>query len=440
MKFCVLVKISRRSVSFWYQSDRNSYAPLCMRESNEVPLYFYVSGNDFMFGSTAREFFNRNAPDAYGNYFELIRNPAAHFSIYGHKKPVKQLIYHGIEQYLSHFLNTVLYKTDSIESYRKDFPLRFLFDNDIEEHEQSLIEYLFQEAGYFNLDRVDFNKALFEVLTRGGVLPAGKGVLLLSGIDDVLYLNLYQKATGSPVGTFKLQDQGADPRVKLLAGMIVDYIIVNNSYLSIDKDREIAGILPFCAALLGQGTAMIKGEVMLSDGNNYWFKVNERNLNESLQYYSNDGMIYTAIDDLLKSGSMQVQDVVILLGTEEISTNYFSEKLLKRYHHVSTIRTADTRVAMNAVFAGIAGAGYVVAAKVPAATPAVVVAAPAMPQANTDTVVKAPPLPKIPVKPPLPPKPVPPALPPLPRMPDAKPASATQNNPVKLPPVPPKKS
>jgi hypothetical protein len=54
MNFCVLVKISKRMVSFWYQSDGSPYAPLVIKESNEVPLYFYVNGNDFIFGNSAK--------------------------------------------------------------------------------------------------------------------------------------------------------------------------------------------------------------------------------------------------------------------------------------------------------------------------------------------------------------------------------------------------
>jgi hypothetical protein len=426
MKFCVLTKISKRSVSFWYQSDNNAYAPLSIKGSNEVPLYFYVDGNDFIFGNAAREMFYRHDPNAYGNYFEIIKDPGKHFSIYGNKKPVKQLFYYGIEQYLSHFLNTVLYKTDSIESYRQHFPLRFLFDTDVADHEKSLIEYLFQEAGYFNLDRVHFNGMLFRVLAQKGILPNQKAVLLLSGIDDVLYLKLYKDINAEAIGSFKLEGQGADPRVKILADMIVEYIILQNSYLSIDKDTEIAALLPFCAGLLGNIGPIIKGDAELSDGNTYWFRVNQSNLNDRLQYYSNDSMIYTAIDDLLKSGGLIVEDVIILLGTEEISTAYFSNKLLKRYHYVKEVTVADTMDTMKSVFAEISSSGYTVKSKMSAMPP----------------VLARPPIPAPKTPPPLPPKKLTDILqPPMntPRLPEVKPVNKVKSNPVRLPPLPPKK-
>lgn len=428
MKFCVLAKISKRSISFWYQSDRNAYAPLSIMESNEVPLYFYVNGNDFIFGTAARDRFNRHDPNAYGNYFEIIKDPAKHFSIYGNKKPVKQLFYYGVEQYLSHFLNTVLYKTDSIESYRQHFPLRFLFDTDIEDHEKSLIEHLFKEAGYFNLDRVDFNKTLFSVLTQKGELPRGKAVLLLSSVDDVLYLKLYKDILAEAIGSFKLEGQGADPRVKILADMIVEYIIVQNSYLSIDKDAEIAALLPFCVRVLENISPIIKGDAELTDGNKYWFKVNERNLNDRLQYYANDGMIYSAIDDLLKSAGLKTQEVVILLGTEEISTSYFSAKLLRKYPYVMAVKAADTGDTMKSVFAEISSSNYTLKSKPPVAVPVVATPVVTPPPVTAAPVLTRPALPT--------PKPPPPLPPKRDKSVSAPPVSIPK---LPLPPLPPKK-
>ncbi|MGY0035760.1 hypothetical protein [Pedobacter sp. NJ-S-72] len=429
MKFCVIAKISKRSVSFWYQSDGNAYAPLIIKGSNEIPLYFYVNGNDFIFGSAARERFNRHDPNAYGNYFEIIKDPVKHFVIYGNKKPVKQLFYYGIEQCLSCFLNTVLYKGDSIESYRQQFPLRFLFDTDIEDNEKSLIEQLFQEAGYFNLDRVYFERTLFAVLAQKGVLSKEKAILLLSGIDDVLYLRLYKNIYAEAIGSYRLEGQGADPRVKILADMIVEYIIIQQPYLSIDKDSETAFLLPFCASLLENISPVIKGDAELSDGNKYWFKVNERGLNDRLQYYSNDSMIYTVIDDLLKSGGLIIEDVVILLGTEEISTSYFSSKLLKKYHHVKEVKAVDIRDTMKSIFSEIADLNYKLKSKIPDQPPVV-----------TKPVIPTPITPKR--SPPLPPKIVANISPPqinIPRLPEVKPVIKAKVNPVKPPPLPPKK-
>jgi len=365
MKFCVLVKISKRMVSLWYQSDKGAYAPLMIKESNEVPLFFYVNGNDFIFGKAAKDRFYANDPNAFGNYFEIVKDPGLHFSIYGNKKPVKQLFYYGIEQCLSYFINAVLYKGDSIESYRQHFPLRFVFEVDIEDKEKSLIRNLFTEAGYDNVENIDYDSPLLDVLLQNGIVSNSKSVLLLKGVDDNLYVELYKKVPGELTSLVKLVGQGADLRVKILSEMIVDYISAQNPYLAINKGPEVTYILPFTAILLDNVTPIMQGEAELMDGKKYWFRVNARNLEERLLFASNDDVIYNAIDDLLKSSGLGYDNVIILLGSEELNTAYFLNKLHKKYPVVKGIHASYLNDAMKLVFAKIIEAGYQPAKKPP---------------------------------------------------------------------------
>lgn len=453
MNFCVLVKISRRTVSFWYQSDGSPYAPLLIKESNEVPLYFYVNGNDFTFGNSARDRFYSNDPNAYGNYFEIVKDPSKHFTIYGNKKPVKQLFYYGIEQYLSHFINTVLYKSESIESYRQHFPLRFIFETDLEEKEKSLIFNLFTEAGYDNVESIDYNNSLFDILIQKGILNKNKSILLLNGIDNTLYLELYKNLPSEPVGFSKLEGQGADPRVKILADMIVEYISAQNPYLKVNKELEVANILPFSASLLENITPIIKGDIEFIDGNKYWFRVNARTLEDRLLFTSNDALIYTAIDDLLKSNGANVDNTIVLLGSEEINTPYFLNRLLKKYPNVKGVEITCFNDTMKLIFKKIIESDYLASKNIPAAPPVI------YKQDKKEEVTSELKRPVVPTIPKIKEKNniehTPPILPPskntnssndtkinnpiIPKLPEVKKDNTTNNKPVLPPPLPPKK-
>lgn len=428
MMYRMLVKVSRRLVSFWYQTNSQGYAPLSMKDGNEVLLYFYVNGNDFIFGNAARDLYNQHHPNAYGNYFEIIKDPAKHFTIYGNKKPVKQLFYYGVEQCLSFFINTVLYKSDAIESYRQHFSLHFLYDVDIEEKEKALVESLFNDAGYISTGRVNYDAALFEVLARHRVISSGKHVLLLNGLNGTLYFKLFDNYLRQPVNMFSMEGQGADPRVKLLAEMIIEYIIAQQSFLSIDTELEVNGILPFCTDKVNHLTPVIQGEVELTDGNKYWFRVSERSLNERLQYYSNDQAVYTNIDDLLEENKLNVDNTVILLVGEEISTSYFQHKLLKRYPHVKIVESVWLKDTMEIVFEGLSRKVAPPPKPVmPVSQPALPVSPPALPVSRP-----APESPPVPAATSAPPPPLPVAKPPLPPV-------ATPRKPSSPPPLPPSK-
>ena len=371
MNFCVLIQIAKRKVSFWYQTEGKSYAALAMKDANEIPLFFYVNGNDFLFGEVARNRFLSNDPDAFGNYFEIVKDPGLHFTISGNKKPVKQLLYYGVEKYLSHFINTVLYKSDSIETYRHLFPLRFLFEPDIEEKEKALVEALFSDAGYMNVQRLEYNDSLFRVLQDKKIISGKDSIIKLTGIDNNLYIELYKNMSAGIAGYAKIEGQGSDPRAGILADMILEYILLQNPYLSIHKETEIAAILPYASSLLHNLSPIIKGEAILSDGKPYYFRVNERNLRERLLFLSGDSVLYSAIDDLIKTYDLDVQTTTILLGSREINTVYFSHKLLKKYPHVKAVNASDELDVMKLIFSGIEASGYTVKAAISCRPPVV---------------------------------------------------------------------
>ncbi|MBK8627939.1 MAG: hypothetical protein IPN86_20965 [Saprospiraceae bacterium] len=57
MKYCVLVKISKQQLGFWYQLEGGVHTPLSINGPNTIPLCFYVNGNEFKIGDFAKERF-----------------------------------------------------------------------------------------------------------------------------------------------------------------------------------------------------------------------------------------------------------------------------------------------------------------------------------------------------------------------------------------------
>ena len=419
MSHCVLVKISRNELSFWYQLQGSPYSTLEMKEGNKIPLYFFVNGSDFVIGNFARERANLNDPNSYSEYFDIIKDPSKYFTIHGDSKPVKQLIYYGIENYLSHFIKTVLYKNDSIESYRQDFCLRFWFDLDIEEKEKVLIEGLFKDAGYDNACRINYFSAFFESLTYYKTLNSETSLLLLTGLENVLYLQTFKFPSPECIFIEHFEGQGSDPRVKILAEIIIDDIQQSMSYLHLEKEKEVVHIFPTVVKLLQNPTPIMSGKAPLSNGNSEYFKVRLKDLNDRLVYYSGFERIYLSIDDIISKNRLSIDKLHILLLGQEINTNYFSEKLLKKYPVVKGVEESIAESAINFLFKNISDINYKSAGwkstVVDRSTTETTAAQPPPP----------PPPPPPPVRPPLPgtssrsaapppPPPTPPGRPPLP--------------------------
>ena len=360
MNYSVLVKINRNEVSFWQQNDTSRYEPLAMKEGNIIPLFFYINGSDFSMGSVARDRSNKNDPHAYCDYFNLITDPSQYFTIHGDAKPVKQLLYYGIENYLSHFIKTVLYKNDSIEAYRQNFCLRFWFDSDIEEKERKLIENIFKDAGYENAIRIDFYPALFKSFSSKELLYHDSPLIILSSIENCLYVKYFHFSSPDIVSFKKLEGQGSDPRVKILASLILEDIKESLVQLRFDKDVELAYIIPSVAKFLKKESNIIEDEITFSTGKKYDFKVYARDIVSRLTYDQGFSKIDSLLSEIIAENNIDSHRLHIYLFGDQINTQYLTGKLINKYVD-SKIRGIENNfidIAIDFVFNHIKESGY----------------------------------------------------------------------------------
>ena len=191
------------------------------------------------------------------------------------------------------------------------------------------------------------------------------------------------------------------------------------SYLHLEKEKEVVHIFPTVVKLLQNPTPIMSGKAPLSNGNSEYFKVRLKDLNDRLVYYSGFERIYLSIDDIISKNRLSIDKLHILLLGQEINTNYFSEKLLKKYPVVKGVEESIAESAINFLFKNISDINYKSAGwkstVVDRSTTETTAAQPPPP----------PPPPPPPVRPPLPgtssrsaapppPPPTPPGRPPLP--------------------------
>lgn len=358
MSYCVLVNISKSAISFWYQQQGSSFQPLSQKDGNVLPLYFYANGNEFVLGSIARErFLNGEQVCAFGNYFDIITNPSSYFTVYGNQKHVKFLMYYAVEQYLSHFLNTVLYKNESIEGYRYNFPLRFTYSNDIAEKERILVESIFKESGYDNVESISYSCFMFQYLIKINFINPKQPIILLTGIDGNLFVELYSKSFINPINHAIVEDQGADPRIKIMAKMIFDDAMAS-ARLCLNEKKELIHLLPYAKEFLAQTSAIPKGDITLSDGTTCWVKIKRKDLDDQLVYYSGEEKIFKSIEKLLTDNSIQANTVQFLLNGDAVNTEYFVNRLKKKYSIVLTTPLTIQNETLKLIFKNISDTGY----------------------------------------------------------------------------------
>ena len=356
MKSCVLVKVSKQTLSFWYQIEGGDYAALSLKEGNVIPLCFYVNGNEFNVGSFAKERCLVNDPNAYTDYFENAKNPSKHFSLVGDSKPYKLLLYFGIENYLSHFIKTVLYKSESIEAYRESFCLRFWFDDDLENQERLLVVSLFKEAGYENVGLITIDDHLKKHLS--GTSAKDNGRVYLTAIHNDLYVQLFS-VQHELLGKFKLPELGSDPRAKILAKLILEDVKEANPHLFINDDVEIPYIIPYCTALLSSLSPLMRDYIELSSGARLDYRIKLKDLEGRLAYNRGiEDKVIPQLEVILGQNGLSSSSVDLFLLGDQISTNYFKEKLTKKFPSVIGVPNAIEAKILKSIFVEIASNFY----------------------------------------------------------------------------------
>ena len=333
MKYCVLVKISKQQLTFWYQLEGGEHMPFSINGTNTIPLCFYVNGNDFKVGDLAKERILVNDKNTYNNYFEIVKDPTRHFTLHGDSKPVKQLLYFGIEYYLSQFVKIILYKNESIEGFRSSFCLRFWFEDDIASHEKKLVLNLFKEAGYDNVDAINID-LIFNTLISSEI-KSSKSRLCLSAISNDLYIKLYKAPDFILSGQFNLEQLGSDPRAKILAKLILEDIKQASSHIYFDEEKELPHIITHCVQMLSALTPVMRGDIYLSSGIVTDYKIKLSQLEDRLNYNrAIEDKVIPNIDNFLLSSGLSSSSVEIILNGHELNTDYFKDKLTRKFSSV----------------------------------------------------------------------------------------------------------
>ena len=419
MSYSILIKVSRNKLTFWYQKEGRRYLPLKSDEGNEIPLFFYSNGSDFIMGGSAKIRVDQNDPHAFSDYFDIIRKPLF-YSRMGESRQAKQLLYDGIEKYLfDHFLSGILFTQESIEKYRSSLCLRFWFDIDIEEHEQILVQGLFTEAGYSNVAKIDFYESLLAYLRNCNLLENKKDIIVLNS----LFNNLHIQYITLPEKQLKHSDCllgcGSDPRLSIFAQTIIEYI--KNNRRDIDSENEIKFIIPTISKFLKSPKILIEGDVQLSSGEVHKFRVRLHQLEQNMLGHNGFGKIFNSLENIVERFKISLNNLLVLVIDPEINTEYFIQKLGSRYN-VKGVDDETYDQVIDLIFMDIEASGYSLANDSTAHSP--------YNQFNLPT----PKLPSSPVAPPLPKpvnKPVPPPLP----KPVAPPIPKPVNKPVP-PPLP----
>jgi hypothetical protein len=162
------------------------------------------------------------------------------------------------------------------------------------------------------------------------------------------------------VGQTKLAQLGSDPRAKILAKLLLEDIKEASPHIYIEEEKEVAYIINHCTQMLSSLTPLMRNELELSTGVRTDYKIRLANLEDRLMYNRGiEDKVIPQLESILSAnGISSSSSVDIILNGDELNTNYFKDKLTKKFPNVFGVGSSIESKILKLIFSDISSNGY----------------------------------------------------------------------------------
>lgn len=315
MKFCILIELSKKKISFLYnRSDGESkFAPF-VGDDPALPLAIYCFGNDIQIGQFAIDEAINQCPYAYTDVFQTMKTVGM-YKYKGNEYHYNTLLKNAIEKYLTYFFDSVLIgQYGRLEQNIASMPICFVFNSDIDENERLFVKDCFEKGGYSNIATIDYDQIVVEAST----FSTNYAVCVTSDGKD-LFISLYETKTHKYLGSALMPNRGKDPRVNIAVDKLWESLGYDNYYLNQEAERPI--LTKLAEELLSSGELEFQQNVLFTDGHARECFLSMRELDD--YRYNDDGKIVADLKNMLKKQNILPLDCTIVMKGKAANNGFF---------------------------------------------------------------------------------------------------------------------
>jgi hypothetical protein len=302
-------------------------------EENNL-LYFYVSSDAVRNDAFARERFEAGDANAYGEFYQLITDPAKTFQRYAHAQEAIHLLKDILERVKWEYAERIKRFTNDFDEHAP-IPLNICFIPGIAENAQKLITEYFISEGFKLNSEAGYFEAWLTIFHLKGIIPAKINLSVVETYFGDLYLNyLEYNETVCRKEARVIESKGVDHRVGSLARMIVEKAArKNTSQLLNDSaliDQEIKRFHRRAAVEINNfAHGILDIKVELSDFSSARVVIDQRELESASQ--AAFGYIKFVYESFISTHSNLSRTEKIVLNGDVLSSDAFTGFFRKEY-------------------------------------------------------------------------------------------------------------
>lgn len=351
MRYCVVIKMSKRRITFLYARDdnKNGLVPFDGNKT-DIPFAILRSNDGLEIGDVAVKAAQTGSADAYVDVFEDVKRPGE-FVVGGEKFSFGKLPLLAIERQLRDHLSTLLLMQSTTFDKAKDtIPVGFIFDDCLTDDEQMFILNLFANNGYANVGKIDYNAFLL-----GRVMNHPK-VMIISGDGRDLSCKLYDRESAEVLAHEVMPGMGADPRVEVAAEIIWKQVLTSGE---LKRDKVMPVLREEAQRFLDRKTPEYEGTIQIEGLSREYFI--RRKAVENGMAMADNSRLLPGIMNFIDKAKVQKNECSMILAHSLASNVYFTNTLSNTFPEMIPVDDKWEKDVMKAIQDTIASNDYKVA-------------------------------------------------------------------------------
>ena len=323
MNYCILVTISRNSISFRYNrmDGDNRFVDFMQDGGSEMPFAIECVGNEFVIGKSALESATKQlAPNAFANIFDTCKEMRT-FRFAGRDEQLNKLPFYAIKDYVSKILSDRFYgEVGNIDSNVSKLPLVFLFTPELDTDKKLFITSPFEKGGFQNICSISYHQLLLPIVMDSLPEKQKPKVAIMVSVDkNDLILQFYDAVTDKLFADLvRIKGQGSDPRLKQAMDLI--WVGLNN-YNYQPREPEENVLRDAALKFLNSNLRTVNDVLCMSDGSMQDYCLSRDELDMSAIGESCRLVSHHLNEALINNGLSIQQCQIILVGNA--ATDYF---------------------------------------------------------------------------------------------------------------------
>ncbi len=345
MTYAVVIHLTSKNVKMLYTIGKNAFAyyPLDNNVS-EMPLAFYVSGDQLSMGEYAVQRAREKDPNAYTDYFSLLDSSDT-FSLNGGQYSLSMLLVKGMEPYLTSFLKDKISVPEfDIERAYNEMPLFLSFADEVLPEKASQVCDTFYEEGFHCATQVSINDILFSTMSNND-----RGKVILSGRKDSLYVSFYPYKAQPAAFTHKIDGVGLDPRYRICANYIYEQLCEKHPGIVISKEANWETLQQESQKVMESDSAIYMGQVYLNEGVTLDYMIMKMKLNALLANDTGAQNVLSEVEHVIYDANIQPSQIDLVLEGS-VNTDYFIKLFKQHFSQVFHITEQIRKQIWNVFF------------------------------------------------------------------------------------------